>query len=193
MSETSEQATRRRWVTLAEVVAVAGVVIAGLTFYTGWADRRADQEARVADKSSEARERARVDLVATVEDGGKRLAIKDEKHDLQDLAVLFPKALGVAPERPVADIAIDVNAIEAPILKLTDGGADDRAGRLPVLLTVRYWDGDAARTSTAIYDLIWRTEGRVLRGRTLRLEGMRLRERGGSQARVDALWAREKI
>ncbi len=193
MSETSEQATRRRWVTLAEVVAVAGVVIAGLTFYTGWADRKADQAARVAEQSTEAREKARVDLVATVEDGGKRLAIKDEKHDLQDLAVVFPKVLGIAPERPVADIAIGVDAIEAPILKLTDGGADDRAGRLPVLLTVRYWDGDATRTSTAIYDLIWKTEGRMLRGRTLRLDAMRLRERGGNQARVDALWAREKM
>ncbi|KQR83919.1 hypothetical protein [Sphingomonas sp. Leaf343] len=193
MSETSEQATRRRWVTLAEVVAVAGVVIAGLTFYTGWADRKADQAARVAEHSTEARERSRVDLVATVESDGQRLAIKDEKHDLQDLAVVFPKALGIAPERPVADIAIGIDAIETPILKLTDGGADDRAGRLPVLLTVRYWDGDTARTSTAIYDLIWKTEGRMLRGRTLRLQGMRLRERGGNQARLDTLWAREKL
>ncbi|KQU55750.1 hypothetical protein ASG67_06415 [Sphingomonas sp. Leaf339] len=192
MSETSEQATRRRWVTLAEVVAVAGVLIAALTLWSNWSDRRADEAEKVAERTAERTERSRIDLTATVEDGGRRLALKDEKHDLQDLAVAFPRALGVAAKQPMSDVAILADWFEAPLLKLTDGGADEREGRLPVLVTVRYWDGDTQRSATGVYNVIWRTEGRLLRGRTVKLEGLRLRQRGGGQAQVDALWAKEK-
>lgn len=192
MSETSEQATRRRWVTLAEVVAVAGVLIAALTLWSNWSDRRADEAEKVAERTAERTERSRIDLTATVEDGGRRLALKDEKHDLQDLAVAFPRALGIAAQQPVSDVAILADWFEAPLLKLTDGGADEREGRLPVLVTVRYWDGDTQRRATGVYNVIWRTEGRLLRGRTVKLEGLRLRQRGGGQAQVDALWAKEK-
>ncbi len=191
MSEASDRAERRRWLTVAELVAVAGVVIAGLTWYTGWADRRAEDAARRTALVSSARERARVDLKATVEGDGRTLAISDPRHDLQDLAVAFPRALGVATQRPVETV-IDADWFAEPILKLTDGGPDARTGRLPVLLTVRYWDGDAARTATGLYDVIWRTEGRVLRGRTLRLEALRLRARGGTQAALESAWATEK-
>lgn len=186
-----DRATRRRWITLAELVAVAGVLIAALTLYLGWADRRADDAARRAETTSAARERSRVDLQATVEGNGATLALKDGRHDLSDLAIAFPRALGVAGRRP-AETAIEAGWIAAPLLKLTDGGADERTGRLPVRLTVRYWDGDTPRTATGIYDIIWKTEGRLLRGRTLTLEALRLRERGGNQARLDAIWARER-
>ena len=195
MKETPEQAqdraTRRRWITLAELVGVAGVMIAALTLYLGWADRRVDEAARRAETTNAARERARVDLAATVERSGAALALNDERHDLSDLVVALPRALGIATQRP-AETAIEADWIAAPLLKLTDGGADERSGRLPVLVTVRYWDVDAARAATGIYDLIWRTDGRVLRGRTLKLEALRLRERGGGQARLDTIWVREK-
>lgn len=191
MSDASDRAERRRWLTVAELVAVAGVVIAALTWYTGWADRRADDAARASAASSTARERARVDLKATVKDDGRALAINDPRHELQDLVVAFPGALGVATQRPV-ETTIDADWFADQLLALTDGGADERSGRLPVLIGARYWDGDAARSASAIYDVVWRTEGRMLRGRTLRLEGLRLRERGGDQARLDAAWAREK-
>ena len=192
MSETADQAaTRRRWITLAEIVGLAGVVIAGLTLYTGWADRRADQAASVAARSSEAREKARVELVATAEDGGRRLTLRDERHDIRDASFTFPRALGVAKRAP-EDAAIEADWFAAPLLKLTDGGADERTGRLPVLVSATYWDGDVPRTTSAIYDIVWRTEGRLLRGRALRIETLKLRQRAGTQAALDAAWAREK-
>lgn len=192
MKETADQATRRRWITLAELVAVAGVLIAALTLYLGWSDRRADEAARRAEAASSTRARARVNLTGTVEGGGATLALKDAQHDLSELVVAFPHALGIATQRP-AETAIEASWIAKPLLKLTDGGADERTGRLPVLLTARYWDGDAARTATGIYDVIWKTrKGDWFQGRKLTLESLRLRERGGSQARLDALWAGEK-
>ena len=74
----------------------------------------------------------------------------------------------------------------------TDKGKDDRSGRLPVLITARWWNGDAQKTDRAIYQVRWKTAGRLFRGRTVSLEGASLAERGGTPARLDALWAKEK-
>lgn len=185
-------ATRRRWVTLAEVVAVAGVLIAALTLWTNWSEHRADEADKIAAQSSAARERSRIELSAIVQDGGDTLLLKDARHDLQDVTITFPRALGVSPQRPPAEPVIDASWFSAPLLKLTDGGSDDRAGRLPVLVSARYFDGDTTRSASGIYDVIWKTEGRMLRGRALKLEGLRVRQRGGDQAKLDAIWAREK-
>jgi hypothetical protein len=185
-------ATRRRWVTLAEVVAVAGVLIAALTLWTNWSDHRADEADKIAAQSSAAHERSKIDLSAIVQDGGDTLLLKDARHDLQDVTITFPRALGVSAQRPPAEPVIDGSWFSAPLLKLTDGGSDDRAGRLPVLVSVQYFDGDATRSASGIYDVIWKTEGRVLRGRALKLEGLRVRQRGGDQAKLDAIWAKEK-
>lgn len=192
MSETPDQAkTRRRWLSLAEMVGVAGVLIAALTLWLGWANRHEEVVAKQAETSAAARDRARVDLTATVAEGGRTLRIADARHDLRDLRITFPAALGVGPQRP-AEMAIDATWIAEPLLRLTDGGTDARTGRLPVLLAVDYWDGDAVRTATGLYDIVWRTEGRVLRGRALTLEALRLRARGGDQAGLDAAWSHEK-
>lgn len=185
-------ATRRRWITLAEVLAVAGVLIAALTLWSNWADRREDAAARTATETSAAREKARLDLVGTVADGGRTLALKDARHDLREAEIAFPTATGVGSKRPAGDPEIDADWFDDVLLKLTDGGPDTRTGRLPVLVTVRYWDGDIDRAASGIYDVIWRTEGRVLRGRTLRIEGLKLRQRGGSTKLLDAAWARAK-
>ena len=108
------------------------------------------------------------------------------------MTIAFPKALGVATQRPAGEPAIEAKPFAGALLKLTDGGADDRSGRLPVLVTASYLDGDATRTARGIYDVIWRTRGRLLQGRALELTGLRLRRRGGDQAALDAAWAREK-
>lgn len=194
MSETPDQAsTRRRWITLAEVVAVAGVIIGALSLWNSWSERRADEASKAIERTATARAEARVDLFATPRNGGGELLLKDERHDLQDVAIVFPKPLGVAPQHPVADPVIDASSgLGEALRKLTDGGADDRAGRLPVLISVSYTDGDATRTATGLYDVVWRTEGRLLRGRTVKLEGLRLKQRNGTPAALAAAWAREK-
>lgn len=185
-------ATRRRWVTLAEVVAVMGVLIAALTWWQGWSDRRADKAEKAASAVVQAKERGRVDLSATVREGGRELLLADASHEISEATVTWPSALSSEVERPPADPIVAVAPVEDALLKATDGGADDRSGRVPALITVTFLDGDARRTATGLYDVIWRTQGRVLRGRRLRFEGLRLRERGGVPRRLDAIWAREK-
>ncbi len=60
------------------------------------------------------------------------------------------------------------------------------------MLVQRSWadDEDRPLSDTAIYDLSWHTEGRTLRGRVFRLDGLLLRERGGDRRRLDALWTK---
>ncbi|MFA6115382.1 MAG: hypothetical protein WC729_15390 [Sphingomonas sp.] len=185
-------ATRRRWVTLAEVVGVAGLIIAALSLWMSWSDRRADEQEKQAEKASESKARTLVLLTATPEHGGARLALKDEAHAIQSIDVRFPAVLGVSAQTSVLEPHIQADWFADAILQATDGGPDAREGRLPVLITSSYWDADKQRSDSAIYDVVWQTEGRVLRGRTLRLKGVVLRERTSQPARLEALWAREK-
>jgi hypothetical protein len=185
-------ATRRRWVSLAEILAVVGALIAALTLWSNWSDRRADEADKASTRASEQRAQSRVALSAEIQDGGKALLLKGERHEIQDAVIGFPKALGVAAQHPPADPVIAADAFDDALLKLTDGGADDRTGRLPVLVTVSYLDGETTRTTSGIYDLLWKTEGRMLRGRSLTLTGMKVRQLRGTQAQLDTIWARAK-
>lgn len=189
MTESSEERTRRRrWLNLAELVAVAGVVIAALGLYLTWSDRREEAAERAASSVAG----ARLELSATPADGGGTLRLADAKHELSDVTVRYPAALGVGVQRPRGEPEIAAEPFRDILLKLTDGGPDERTGRLPVLITASYVDGDATRTASGLYDVIWRTRGRFAKGRALALTGLRLRQRNGGPAALDAAWAKEK-
>jgi hypothetical protein len=194
MSETPDQVTRRRWISLAELVAVAGLLIGALTLWINWSDRRADEatkadERRAAGEAAAA-EKRRVGLVATNAGGGS-LAFKGVACALQATDISFPRALGVQPQFTVTIHEIQADWFAKPLLKLTDGGPDEREGRLPVLIASRCEGEDGARQETAIYDIAYRIEPRMLRSRTVELRGLVLREQAlrNGQARLDAIWA----
>ena len=190
--ETREQrATRRRWINLAELVAVASVMIAALSLWLTWSgQRQADADRRVT-AAMQAHDKARFFPHASVTDGGRSVTLAgDADHDLRDIKVAFPTALGVGAQDAIGH-AIDRDWFAAPLLKLAESGAQ-RVGRLPVLVTFTYSAGDDELTRAALYDLVWETNGRFLRGRTLSITGVRLHEHGGDQKRLDALWAADQ-
>jgi len=192
MSETRDQAqTRRRWITLAEVVAVAGVVIAALTLYSNWQDRKQAAADKAIEQASATRDKTRF-LLRGAPDKDKRtiVLVREEAHPLGDIRVTFPTALGVSPQDSVTQ-TIEADGFEAALRKATDGGADDLTGRLPVLIRYTYFTDDQPTTRQAIYDIVWHTEGQRLRGRKVELLDLRLRETGGNQKRIDALWAKD--
>lgn len=195
MSETPAEkaearAIRRRWLTIGELVAVAGVIIAGVSLWLSWADKRDEASRKAAEASNVKAAETRLDLRAAVVEGGRQAVLSDPAHEILDTAVAFPKALGVGAQAPVLP-RIEADWFGAALLAATDKGADEREGRLPVLVTLSYRAGDATRQDRAIVELVWRTSGRMLKGRELRIEAARIRERGGNQARIDALWAQE--
>ncbi|USU12501.1 hypothetical protein NF701_01075 [Sphingomonadaceae bacterium OTU29THOMA1] len=191
MTETKDQAqTRRRWVTLAEVVAVAGVVIAALTLYSNWQERRDAAADKAVEQASASRDKTRFVLRGAVaEDKRSIMLVRDEAHPLGDIRVTFPAALGVSPQDSVTQ-TIEAGWFDAALRKATDGGPDERTGRLPVLVRYTYFTDDRPTTRQAIYDVVWKTEGQMLRGRKVELLDFRLRESGGDQRRVDALWTK---
>lgn len=191
MSESADQArTRRRWITLAELVAVSGVIIAALTFWMNWSDHRASERDRAVTEEKARAAEARFALRAELTDDGREIRLSDPRHELLETSIAFPAALKLTTRTP-ATARIERDWFADAVLEATDGGADEREGRLPVLVTATYRIGDATRTGQAVVDLVFRTQGRMIGGRTLTIEAARVRETGGSAARIDALWAAE--
>lgn len=185
-------ATRRRWISLAELVAVAGLLIGAVTLYLNWSDRREDRAARAEAQAAEGKARAIVTLTGEVADGGQSIALTDPAHNVSGAMVRFPTSLGVAQQDAMPGPRIRADWFARPLLALTDKGTDEREGRLPVLITTIWWDGDARRQDTALYNILWRIEGRMLQGRKLELTGLALNDRTASAAALDAAWKREQ-
>lgn len=192
MNETAEQAaTRRRWITLAELVAVVGMLIGAATLYLNWSGRRADEAARASQAASAEHARGVVTLVGKVADGGNTITLSDGDRNFSAATVTFPKALGLSPQDGLPGPRIVADWFADALLK-ANGDNDARHGRLPVLIATSWWDGDRSHSETALYDVLWRTESRFLRGRKLVLTGLTLTSRNGSPAALEAAWGRRQ-
>ena len=188
--ESADQArTRRRWVTLAELLAVAGVTISGLSLYKDWSKDRATQAQAASRAASAGAAQTRFAVTGTINGDAITLA-GSGSFTLNDVSLTFPPALAVPPRDAVTH-RIEADWFDEALMKATDGGADDRSGRLPVLLRYTYSDGTTDRRGSAVYDIVWETKARALRSRLLTLVDFRRREAGGEPARLDALWAQE--
>lgn len=194
MSDAEEaRAERRRWITLAEGVAVAGVVIGGLTLWNNVSERRTADAERAAERASSAKAKTALAIVATPDGDGERLVLSAADRRIERIEVTFPPALKVPTKSAVGDVAIGADWVRAPLLAITDGGADAIEGRLPVAITAIWWDGDTQHRSSAVYDLVFATHGRIVGGRSLKLVALARREAatGGVGRRLDTLWAQE--
>lgn len=182
--------SRRRLITLPEMVAVLGLVIGALTLGLNWSDKRQAAQERAAASAAAGAAKVRLNLDADLARGGSEIRLSDAQHELIDTAIDFPSALGIERQTP-ATARIDKDWFAAAVLKATDGGADDREGRLPVLVTTRYMVGDSPREGRGIVEIVWRTHGRLVGGRSLTIEAVRVREQKGDRKRIDALWSAE--
>lgn len=185
-------ATRRRWLSLAELVGIVGLLIAGLSLWFSWSERRADDQEKQIEKAAETKVRTLVLLTASPLHDGEQLVLKDATHQIQSIDIRFPTALGLAAQRSVLDPHIEAGWLSDALLTATDKGPDKQQGRVPVMITASYWDGDEQRSDDAIYDLVWTTKGHFIGGRSFRLKGALLRERSDSIARLNAIWDSEK-
>lgn len=192
--ETREsRAARRRWITMGEIVAVAGLLIAALSLYLNWSDRRTDDAERRAEQAearkSAAEQGRRVGLVATDADGDT-LSFKGAACDLQSADISFPSALEVPAQSVTLDPRIDADWFAGPLLEAFKS-SQAKSGRLPVLIVSRCTGASGERVERAIYEVPFTVESRLLRGKALRLRGLVLQgyvTAGKAQARLDAAW-----
>ncbi|MEO5865948.1 MAG: hypothetical protein ABIS14_07340 [Sphingomonas sp.] len=188
-------ATRRRWITLAEFVAVAGLLVAVASLWLSWSDRRSDTADKQAEKAEVSKTRTQVTLAGAVSSDGETITLKDDAHQLRDVQVIFPTPLGVSVQSGTFGPKIAASWFADKLVEMTKNGPAKRIGRLPVILSAAYWDGEVVRTDRAIYDIGWQIDGRflgIVRGRKLRMHSLTLRNRSGTQAKLDAAWGQEK-
>lgn len=185
-----------RWLTLAEIVGVSALVIAGLGYWDNHRERIQTERERAAE-SRERQAQAKVSalkqtfvLTGSPSDSGDRIRI-DTVHPeqvIQTQELWFPTAVRADSVKTTGNPRIEAKWI-ARVAK-----ADDKAksGRVPVgVLTVFIEEGQT-KTDRSVYYVGYSREARVLRADKVTLEGLSLARRGVAgdlQKAADALWA----
>lgn len=199
--ETAEEreeraATRRRWITFGEVLAVIGVLISALALWNSYAERRSNEAERQAEKAEKGHSSHALLLKASGD--GKRLNLepRDAEQVIRSQAVLFPSPLGTKVDA-VVEPRIEADWVKQAVKKAHDLGRKEAKGpgdaRMPVAITTSFDSGGAPLTETGIYDIGYKESGGGLFGGTdVALRGLSLVERvspAKAQARLDAIWA----
>ena len=186
--------TRRRWITFAEVLAVAGVLISALALWNSWAERSDNQRQRAAESAE--RKAVSHTLLLKASGGGKRLTLapRDADQLLQGQTLLFPSPLGLGAI-DTADARVDAEWVKRAVKKAHEDDDKKPMGdaRMPVAITSRFTsDGGKTVTDTALYDVGYKEKGGGLLGGTdIDLHGLSRIGRvppAQAQARLDALW-----
>ncbi|CAN5545800.1 hypothetical protein BH10PSE4_BH10PSE4_45110 [soil metagenome] len=197
MSETSPKRLPIRWLTLAEIVAVAALVITGLSFWDSHRERvRDDRERSVAtsERRAEAQAAARkmtFVMTGVREEGGEivRLTSVNEGQVVQTQTLWFPAELRSDSVETTGNPRLEVGWIEKGLRK---HAGKARTGRVPVgVLTVFIEDGQT-KTDRAVYQLGYSLHPRALRADKVELEGLSLARRnvaGDLQTAAGGLWA----
>lgn len=204
----SEEARKRRlqlrWLTLAELVGVAALVIAGLGY---WDNHRERIEAE-REKAAEARERRAEAQVGALkrtflmtgapEAGGERLRLSATHAEqvIQTQAISFPSEVRGDPVPTTGNPRLEAGWFEAGLARaLHDHGDKRRSGRLPVGIVTTFIEDGQTKTDRSIYLVGYSLHPRMLRADKAEMEGLSLVRRGVGddlQGAVDALWARQE-
>ena len=192
MKETEQARTRRRWITLSEVVGIGALIIAGLSYWDAHQERVAAPKAAAAAAAS-ARPVPLV-LTGTLDATRDRVDLKPAAGGqvIATQTVRFPTAVRGDAVDTTGNARIEAAWFETG-LRTALKGAKLHAGRhrLAVGIETTYTDGDTTRTDRAVYDLGYSLHGRMLRPDAVAIEGVGLVRRTGGdlQAAVDARFA----
>src|SRR5207237_2418420 len=127
-----------------------------------------------AARKAEAEQRRHIGLVATDADG-EVLSFKAVACALQSADIRFPAALGVPTQNTSLSYRIEADWFDGPLLDALEPAKAEQ-GRLPVLIESRCTGEDGDRVEHAIYEIPYRIDSRLLRGKTVHLRGLVLRE-----------------
>jgi hypothetical protein len=204
MTETpSEKRRRLRFLTVAELVGVAALVIAALGYWDSHRERAQTAQERAAEaqaKKAEARAGAlklSFLMTATPEGSGDRLRLASVHPEqvIQTQAVNFPSEIRGDAVQTTGNPRIEAGWFEGGLAKAEHARrAKPRQGRMPVGIVTAFIEDGQPKTDTAIYLVGYSLHSRVLRADKVELEGLSLMRRGvgeNVQAAVDGVWARQ--
>ncbi|MDQ0466259.1 hypothetical protein QO010_004052 [Caulobacter ginsengisoli] len=186
---------RLRWLTLAEIVGVAALLIAGLGYWDSHRERTQEDRERAAaraERQAEAKAqvlKASFLMIAEPEEDGARLRLASANPDqvIQTQTLWFPAQIRRAPAETTGNPRLQSEWLESGLRK-----TDLRRGRLPVVVQTVYVADGQTRTDRALYFVGFNLKSRLLRPARLELEGLSLSRRdvaGDPQAAADEAWA----
>ena len=195
-------ATRRRWINLAEFVAVAGLLISGLALWNSYQERSGEETDKVTARKQAQAQAMTMVLRGTADREGERLSLApaDPEQTIQSQVIVFPMALAVTRVETMADPRLEAAWFRREILRATandSGHSEARAAdrRVPVAITTRFYRDGALFTDTAVYYIVYRVEGGGLfDSREIRLRGLARLDPGGADSpdvaknRINELW-----
>jgi hypothetical protein len=204
MSETPTERKRRlRFLTLAEIVGLAALVIAGLGFWDSHRERTLTEKERAAEaQEKKAQAKAGVLKLAFLmtgspESGGERLRLSSVHPEqvIQTQSLVFPTEVRGDTAETTGNPRIEAGWIEGGLSKAEhDRGAKKPHGRLPVGIVTVFIEDGQTKTDRSVYLVGYSAHSRVLRADKVEFEGLSLLQRGvgeGVQAAVDAAWTRQ--
>ena len=189
-------ATRRRWVTLGEVLAVVAVIISALTLWNSWSERSASEAARTAEAARANTRSATLVLMAS-NSGKRELLLKPAaaEQSVQEQHVVFPATLGVAPTDTTGEPRIEASWFEHALIKAREAAhlpGDSRGdAQLPVAITTHFLADGQPHQDVAIYDIGYSITGGWFGSHSVMLRGIALVshvKHGNGQAQLDARW-----
>jgi hypothetical protein len=193
--ESPDRKRGRLWLTIGEVAAVLGLVIAALNYWDTHREHVEKSHLEAAQARQASRGAAFV-LEAAPEGNGRRLGLKavEPSQVIQSQRYVFPRAVLGHP----VDVTAAVPRIEAawiaPGLDRALAAAHATKaglGRLPVAVVTVYVENGETRQDRSLYVVGYGWQGHFLGGRAISLQGLALQRRavtGDLQAQVDRLW-----
>jgi hypothetical protein len=194
-----------RWLTLAEIVGVAALVVAGLGYWDSHRQRVLEQTELAQadrDRAAAAREHAaelkagalRLTFLMTGSPNGSgdqlHLAAAHGEQVIQTQTLWFPTVIRADKVETTGNPRIEAAWIADGVRRL--GGKTDH-GRIPVALLTTFIEDGQTRSDQAVYLMGYRLHPRLLGGPRLELEGLSLARRdvqGDPQTAADQQWAR---
>jgi len=192
-----------RWLTLAETVGILALIVAGLGWWDNHRERVEQDSERAAAARTQAvqarREAARSTflLVGELGDDGQRIRLRSAHADqvIQTQTLVFPAAVRGDTVETTGNPRIDRSWLEDGLKKADrDRKADPgEERRVPVGVVTTYVEAGEMKTDRSVYVVAYNLKNRLLRGSTVKLEGVSLLRRGVNgdlKAAVEAAWRR---
>lgn len=195
-----------RWLSLAEVVGLVAVVIAGLGYWDSHRERSLEERARsAAEQERKAEQKAQAHagalkqtflMTATPQGAGDwlRLTSVHPEQVIQTQSLTFPTDVRSEAVETTGNPRIEAGWFDAGLakaLKARGKRGKEVQDRVPVGIVTVYIEDGQTKTDRALYLLGYSLHPRVLRADRVELEGLSLVRRGVGEdvaSAVDALW-----
>lgn len=167
MNESPESRSRRRWINLGELIALAALIVSAVGVWIAWKNSSQDKPTQVVEQRSA----VPLALRGSADSDGRTLTIMpaDPSHALQSLKVAIK---GASPIEVGSDGRLSASDVE-PALRGREKEAKDVAHSVPVRIDARYVEAGVDRRGGGSYVLRYKWEGGGLfGGRSLHLLGL---------------------